>query len=90
MEPVVKRRSPVRPKAVAEIGMPAVLRTGDHCPSSGWWAPKTEPGAAQFISEGSVVPAYQGAAVAWVPVADAAARGVAEAGGAGGSALVVA
>lgn len=48
------------------------IRTGEHCPESGWWFP-LQPGAtrapsqARFIGEGNVMPAAGGVPIVWVP-----------------------
>jgi hypothetical protein len=60
----------------------ATVRTGAHCPDSGWWYPAPpEPAnvstagtsGARFIGEGSLMPAVGGKPVVWL-------RGVSEAG----------
>ena len=52
------------------------VRTGEHCPESGWWypaqrqtteTPSVATSAARFISEGSVMPAIGGGAALWLP-----------------------
>ncbi len=51
------------------VERPAV-RTGEHCPESGWWQPSPASGQAEpprFIGEGSVMPASGGAPVLWRP-----------------------
>jgi len=40
-------------------------RTGDHCPSNGWWASANNPTDGQFISEGSLMPSEKGVSVIW-------------------------
>ncbi|GAC1496772.1 MAG: hypothetical protein NVS2B15_19370 [Pseudarthrobacter sp.] len=40
-------------------------RTGDHCPSNGWWAPADNPTDGQFISEGNLMPSEKGGSVSW-------------------------
>jgi hypothetical protein len=49
------------------------VRTGEHCPESGWWFPAQRelgeaPSAARYISEGSVMPANGGTPSLWLPV----------------------
>ncbi|TLM81108.1 hypothetical protein FDW83_17660 [Pseudarthrobacter sp. NamE2] len=61
----MKNRSLMKTGRAADFGLRRVLRTGEHCPVSGWWAVASEPKAARFISEGSVMPAHNGIAVAW-------------------------
>lgn len=48
------------------------VRTGEHCPETGWWHPmhsgKPEAAASsRFVGEGSVMPALAGAPAFWVP-----------------------
>lgn len=52
------------------------VRTGEHCPASGWWYPTQRQVAeaisvvtspARFISEGTVMPAPGGRATLWLP-----------------------
>jgi hypothetical protein len=52
----------------------AAVRTGEHCPESGWWYPApSEPAraltvnisGARFIGEGSVMPAVEGRPTFW-------------------------
>lgn len=45
------------------------VRTGEHCPINGWWAPAGEAGDANFVAEGSIMPAQKGASVTWTLVA---------------------
>lgn len=40
-------------------------RTGDHCPANGWWAPLGNESGAQFITEGSIMPAVSGRPISW-------------------------
>lgn len=64
----MKKRSQARTWGNAETGPQGGLRTGDHCPVSGWWASEVEPQAPRFISEGSVMPTHHGVAVSWTRV----------------------
>lgn len=41
--------------------------TGDHCPSTGWWAPLSQNGGPLYIAEGSVMPAVDGTSSLWLP-----------------------
>lgn len=48
------------------------VRTGEHCPESGWWFPAQRelgeaPSPARYISEGSVMPANSGTPSLWLP-----------------------
>jgi hypothetical protein len=61
----MKSRTMMRSKR-SETGSFGILRTGDHCPVSGWWASEVEPEAPRFISEGSVMPTHHGLPVQWV------------------------
>lgn len=66
----MKRR---RPASLAVAGAAVLaVRTGEHCPQSGWWFPAQRdvseaPTAARYISEGSVMPANSGAPALWLP-----------------------
>lgn len=66
----MKRR---RPAYLAATGTEALaVRTGEHCPESGWWFPAQRelgeaPAADRYISEGSVMPANSGAPALWLP-----------------------
>jgi hypothetical protein len=55
----------------AQAGSLAV-RTGEHCPESGWWYPVQPEKAgtalpSRFVGQGSVMPAVAGAPAFWVP-----------------------
>lgn len=41
-----------------------LLRTGDHCPATGWWT-TVERDASRFLTEGSLLPSVQGQAAVW-------------------------
>ena len=49
------------------------VRTGEHCPRTGWWAPAggkastTIAGEPRFIGEGSVMPSINGIPGTWLP-----------------------
>lgn len=48
------------------------VRTGEHCPETGWWRPvpteKTNTATpSRFVGEGSVMPSVSGAPAFWVP-----------------------
>lgn len=67
-----RRRVNVAPSPLELIA----VRTGEHCPESGWWyaaqrdtaeTPSVATSAARFISEGSVMPAVGGRAALWLP-----------------------
>lgn len=66
----MKRRSNVIP---AQAG---AVRTGEHCPATGWWYPAsggldasagTAAAAPHFIGEGSLMPAINGIQETWLP-----------------------
>lgn len=43
-------------------------RTGEHCPSSGWWiAAGADSSSPKFIGEGSLMPPHDGHPVPWIP-----------------------
>lgn len=65
----MKKRNPLTAKRSLAVLLKSSLRTGDHCSSSGWWAPEADRASARFISEGSVMPAHQGVAVNWLRMA---------------------
>lgn len=62
----MKKRSPF-------LASPArtthTVRTGEHCPESGWWIPLdlSSDGAARFVGKGGLMPAFSGAPVIWIP-----------------------
>lgn len=43
-------------------------RTGEHCPLNGWWLPADMQLEKLFISEGSIMPPYEGRPVLWTVV----------------------
>lgn len=70
----MKRR---RPEQLAPSSAEkTAVRTGEHCPDSGWWYP-VQPevvkvltvgtSGARFIGEGSVMPAIGGKPILWLP-----------------------
>jgi hypothetical protein len=66
----MKRRRP----AVLDPAQASSLavRTGEHCPETGWWDPvqPEKAGTAlppRFVGQGSVMPAVAGAPAFWVP-----------------------
>ena len=61
----MKNRSLMKTRRGTDFRVRRILRTGEHCPVSGWWAVESEPKAARFIGEGSVMPAHHGVAVSW-------------------------
>ena len=49
-----------------------VAKTGEHCPTSGWWKPMlpeeyNSKVSSRFIGKGSVMPAVGGTPIIWVP-----------------------
>lgn len=66
----MKRRRPAYPATASAEAL--AVRTGEHCPESGWWFPAQRelveaPSAARYISEGSVMPANSGVPALWLP-----------------------
>lgn len=66
----MKRRRPARLTAVQEEA--AAVRTGEHCPDSGWWYPVQRDMDAtlmlgRFVAEGNVMPTVGGAPALWLP-----------------------
>jgi hypothetical protein len=51
--------------------LPVTARTGTHCPLSGRWNPAGDRQNSQLFFEGSVMPPFDGAPVAWVLDPDA-------------------
>lgn len=41
-------------------------RTGHHCPKSGWWLARENPGDARFITRGDVMPSSGGGPALWM------------------------
>jgi hypothetical protein len=64
----MKRRKPAFALSQAPT---SAVRTGDHCPRSGWWyVPKSRAGSQgkeQYVSEGNLMPAVEGAPVERLP-----------------------
>ena len=63
----MKKRPPVVDRD--SINSTAV-RTGEHCPDTGWWLPvaaEETHAASRFIGRGSVMPAVAGTPTLWVP-----------------------
>ncbi len=46
-------------------------RTGQHCPKSGWWLAREDPGDAKFITKGDVTPVSGGGTALWIMKATA-------------------
>lgn len=63
----MKKISTAAAKRAIEFSKYARVRTGDHCPNSGWWTPEGDPETTLFVSEGSLMPAHNGVAVSWTP-----------------------
>jgi hypothetical protein len=46
------------------------VRTGDHCPETGWWRPVQSEmpttSVSRFVAQGSVMPAVAGTPAFWV------------------------
>jgi hypothetical protein len=67
----MKRHAPT-PIGFAEAKSVPV-RTGEHCPETGWWQPVQPERAgtavpSRFVGEGSVMPAVGGRPAFWVPI----------------------
>ncbi|MEW9871794.1 hypothetical protein ABV518_09745 [Arthrobacter sp. HS15c] len=45
------------------------VRTGEHCPLNGWWAPAGQEADAQLVAEGSIMPPSSGELVKWTLMA---------------------
>ena len=66
----MKKRAPMSTGYAEATSLP--VRTGEHCPETGWWQPvkPQEAGLAfpsRFVGEGSVMPAVAGAPAFWMP-----------------------
>ncbi|MDQ0862841.1 hypothetical protein QF036_000422 [Arthrobacter globiformis] len=70
----MKRRCPAPAATQSEA---AAVRTGEHCPQTGWWYPlQAEPAAPasaaagltqRYVGQGSVMPAIGGSPSLWLP-----------------------
>lgn len=67
-EPAMKKRNPYKSLRPKEGQIPQVVKTGEHCPVSGWWIPTSLTGSKHFVAEGSVMPADKGEPVSWTLV----------------------
>lgn len=63
----MKNRNQLQRKRPSGAGRPGTVRTGEHCPVSGWWAPLDDEARPQFLSEGSIMPSVNGIAGIWTP-----------------------
>ncbi len=45
-----------------------IVRTGEHCPESGWWQPLSagRGASSKFFGQGSLMPAVEGAPSFWI------------------------
>jgi hypothetical protein len=62
----VKRRSNFLPTPAGAV------RTGEHCPHTGWWRPVAEgvvkaADEPRFLAEGGLMPAAEGIPGSWLP-----------------------
>ena len=48
-----------------------LLHTGEHCTETGWWTP-LKLGGTRFITEGSLMPAFDGQPVLWESIGEEA------------------
>jgi hypothetical protein len=62
----MKKRTPRQTAVRVKRGTSKGPRTGDHCPTTGWWAPANRPEDSHFISEGNLMPSQSGQAGRWV------------------------
>ncbi|WP_159706617.1 hypothetical protein [Arthrobacter sp. 18067] len=44
-------------------------RTGEHCPSNGWWGRADNSSGVRLIAEGSIMPPHSGESVIWILMA---------------------
>lgn len=51
--------------------VPQPVKTGEHCPVIGWWAPSNSQDVKRFVTEGSIMPPDKGQSVTWKLVASA-------------------
>ncbi len=52
------------PATRRETTLSLMLRTGDHCTETGWWTAVGHD-SARFVTEGSLMPSFEGHAVLW-------------------------
>jgi hypothetical protein len=62
----MKKRMPRQTAVRVKRAISKSTCTGDHCPTTGWWAPATKPEDSHFISEGNLMPSQSGQAGRWV------------------------
>lgn len=68
-EALMKKRIPHRQFHSKSSRKGREVRTGEHCPLNGWWAPAGREGDAQLVAEGSILPPSSGDSVTWILVA---------------------
>lgn len=61
----MKKRNPMKAPLASDFRMAHSARTGDHCPTSGWWVALNEEGNRYFLTEGSIMPSINGAPGNW-------------------------
>lgn len=44
------------------------VKTGEHCPMTGWWVPAGREGNGHYIAEGSMMPSDSGQSITWTLV----------------------
>ncbi|MFF2300485.1 hypothetical protein [Arthrobacter sp. NPDC058127] len=62
----MKKRTAYEKAHPRRISSATTTRTGEHCPTNGWWAPTTDAKNPRFVSEGSMMPSEGGGSVTWV------------------------
>jgi hypothetical protein len=63
----MKRRDPFA-RSASRARQERLVRTGEHCPSTGWWmvdAQAAADGAPRFFVRGSMMPSFGGAPASW-------------------------
>ncbi|WP_181037311.1 hypothetical protein [Arthrobacter sp. 4R501] len=65
----MKKRIPHKQNPGKNSHKAYAAKTGEHCPSDGWWAPTGLKADRRFIAEGSIMPADNGKSVTWILVA---------------------
>lgn len=65
----MKKRIPHRQFSSKSSQKGREVRTGDHCPFNGWWAPAGQEANAQLVAEGTIMPPDSGNSATWTMVA---------------------
>ncbi|MGO4188495.1 hypothetical protein [Pseudarthrobacter sp. TAF60_1] len=61
----MKKRIQLKSPAERNLSASYSVRTGDHCPATGWWARLGDGGTRRFITEGSIMPSANGEPSNW-------------------------